>query len=65
MSCKGIVHSVEIDPSLMQPSEKEMLEDLIKAAMNDARKKADDTTESETKRIMKDMGLPAGMGLPF
>ena len=65
VSGKGNMVKLHIDASLLVADEKEMLEDLIKAAMNDARKKADDTTESETKRIMKDMGLPAGMGLPF
>ena len=68
MTCKGQVQSIFIDPSLMVPSEKEVLEDLLKAAMNDVRGKADAKQAEETQKLMTSMGLPAGMangGLPF
>lgn len=65
MSCKGDVKSIHIDPSILNPEEKEIAEDLIKAALNDAKSKADQTMADETQKMMNDMGLPAGMQLPF
>lgn len=69
MTCKGIMKNVVIDPSVINPAEKDMLEDLIKAACNDARSKADQKMADETQRAMSDMGIPPGMlgggGLPF
>ncbi|NCO03979.1 MAG: YbaB/EbfC family nucleoid-associated protein [Alphaproteobacteria bacterium] len=65
MSCKGDVKSIYIDPSILNPEEKEIAEDLIKAALNDAKSKADQTMADETQKMMSDMGLPAGMQLPF
>ncbi len=65
MTCKGEVRSVTIDPSVIDASDKEMLEDLIKAAMNDARAKADAKMADETKGAMGGMGLPPGFKLPF
>lgn len=69
ITCKGQMTAIEIDPSLVNPSEKEMLEDLIKAACNDARAKADQKMAEETQRAMNDLGIPPGMlgkgGMPF
>ncbi len=65
MSCKGDVKSINLDESILVPSEKEVVEDLIKAAFNDANAKKDQKTADETQRIMGDMGLPAGVKLPF
>ncbi|OIN86879.1 MAG: nucleoid-associated protein, YbaB/EbfC family [Alphaproteobacteria bacterium CG1_02_46_17] len=69
MTCKGMMRSLMIDPSLISAEDKEVLEDLIKAACNDAREKADQKTADETQKAMADMGLPPGMlgggGLPF
>lgn len=69
MTCKGAMRSLSIDPSLIVASEKEMLEDMVKAACNDARAKADQKMSEETQKAMADMGLPPGMlgsgGLPF
>ena len=69
MTCKGALRSLNIDPSLIVASEKEMLEDMIKAACNDARAQADKKMAEETQKAMSDMGLPPGMlgggGLPF
>ena len=49
----------------MVADEREMLEDLIKAAMNDARMKADQKMADETKGAMGSLGLPPGFKLPF
>ncbi len=69
MTCKGQMRSLTIDPSLIVASEKEMLEDMVKAACNDARANADKKMAEETQKAMADMGLPPGMlgsgGLPF
>lgn len=53
---------------MMDFNEKEVLEDLIKAALNDVKSKADQKLAEETQKMMADLGLPAGAaggGLPF
>ncbi len=68
ITCKGECKSITIDPSLMAADEKEVLEDLIKAALNNAKSKADGKLADETQKMMKDLGIPAGAlggGLPF
>ena len=65
MKCNGEIKSVRLDESILVPSEKEVVEDLIKAALNDAQTKKGQKTAEETQRIMGDMGLPAGVKLPF
>ena len=65
MTCKGIMRKIEIDPSLVKSEDKDILEDLIKAAVNDARSKADEKMADETQKAMGSMGLPAGLKLPF
>lgn len=64
-SAKGRVIGVAIDDSLMQASEKQMLEDLIAAAFNDARVKADQASNAEMERIQQSVGLPPGFKLPM
>lgn len=64
-SAKGRVIGVAIDDSLMQPSEKQMLEDLVAAAYNDARVKADSVANEEMAKAQQGMGLPPGFKLPF
>lgn len=64
-SAKGRVIAVGIDDSLMQPSEKSILEDLIAAAYNDARTKADEAAGEEMAKVQQGMGLPPGFKLPF
>jgi DNA-binding YbaB/EbfC family protein len=64
-SAKGRVIAVAIDDSLMQVSEKQMLEDLIAAAYNDARAKADQAAGEEMAKVQQGMGLPPGFKLPF
>ena len=64
-TAKGRVIGVAIDESLLQPSEKQMLEDLVAAAFNDARTKADAVSNEELGRAQQGMGLPPGFKLPF
>jgi len=59
------LRSIKISPSLINAEEADVLEDLIVAAINDARLKAEKTMADETEKLMRDMGLPPGMGLPF
>lgn len=63
-SAKGRILSVSIDDSLMKPEEKQMVEDLVTAAFNDARGKADRVSEEEMKKVQGGMGLPPGFELP-
>jgi DNA-binding YbaB/EbfC family protein len=64
-SAKGRIVGVAIDDSLMQPSEKQMLEDLIAAAFNDARAKADAVSQQEMGKMTEGLPLPPGFKLPF
>ena len=63
-SAKGRVLGVTIDDSLLAVSEKQMLEDLVAAAFNDARAKADAVSGAEMARMQQGMGLPPGFKLP-
>lgn len=62
-SAKGRVVRVAIDDSLMERTEKQMLEDLVAAAFNDARKRADQVTQEEMQRIQSAAGIPPGFKL--
>jgi nucleoid-associated protein EbfC len=64
-SAKGRILGVSIDASLLQPSEKTMLEDLIAAAINDARTKADAAAGPELQKMTSGIPLPPGFKLPF
>lgn len=64
-SAKGRIISVDIDESLLAPSEKQMLEDLIAAAINDARGKADVAAGQEMQKITSGLPLPPGFKMPF
>jgi len=64
-SAKGRILGVELDDSLLQPSEKAMLEDLIAAAINDARTKADAAAGPELQKMTSGIPLPPGFKLPF
>jgi DNA-binding YbaB/EbfC family protein len=59
------LRSLKISPSLVNPSEIDVLEDLIVAAVNDARAKAEKVMTDETRKIMAEAGLPADGSLPF
>lgn len=64
-TAKGEVKSLDIDPSILVPSEKEVIEDLILAAIRDAQSRASETSAREMRRMAEDLGLPPGMNLPF
>jgi hypothetical protein len=64
-TAKGQINGIEIDESLLQPGEKAMLEDLITAAINDARAKADAAAAPELQKMTSGMPLPPGFKLPF
>ena len=65
MSGKFTVKAVEIDPSLLKPDEKEMLEDLMITALGDAKLKAEAVVAEQMKAITAGLPLPPGMKLPF
>ncbi len=62
---KGEARGIAIDASLIKPEDKEILEDLIVAAINDARAKVDDFAKQKTAEIMGGLQLPPGVKLPF
>ena len=64
-SAKGRIISITIDESLLQPSEKQMLEDLIAAAFNDARGKADHAAQDAMRSATGGLQLPPGFKMPF
>jgi DNA-binding YbaB/EbfC family protein len=64
-SAKGRVIGVAIDDSLLVPADKQMLEDLVAAAFNDARTKADEVAGAELAKAQQGMGLPPGFKMPF
>ncbi|MDR3897727.1 MAG: YbaB/EbfC family nucleoid-associated protein [Duodenibacillus sp.] len=65
MTCKHEARKVEIDPSLLtgEPDDKEMLEDLVAAALNDAAHKVEETTQAKMRQATAGMPLPPGMKL--
>ena len=63
MSCKNDIKKVDIDPSLL--NDKEMLEDLIAAAMNDAVHKVAKTNQDSMQGLTEGLNLPPGFKLPF
>ena len=64
-SAKGEVKRIIIDDSLMIKEEKEMTEDLIVAAINDAKKKGEVASQEEMKSVTGGLPLPPGIKLPF
>jgi DNA-binding YbaB/EbfC family protein len=64
-TAKGRVLGIAIDDSLLQPSEKGMLEDLIAAAFNDAKAKADAAAAQELNKMSSALPMPPGFKLPF
>jgi len=64
-TAKGELTGLEIDPSIFVASEKEVVEDLILAAIKDAQGKAAARSQTELARLTEGLGLPAGMKLPF
>lgn len=64
-TAKGELKTLDIDPSILVASEKEVVEDLILAAIKDAQQKATEKAQQEMSKITQGMGLPADMKLPF
>jgi DNA-binding YbaB/EbfC family protein len=63
-TARGAIQSIDLDDSLIVLEEKSMLEDLIVAALNDARAKADQQSNQHMSKFTEGMGLPHGMELP-
>ena len=63
VTCKHEMRRVSIDPSLT--ADREMLEDLLVAAFNDAARKVDETVSRKMSSLTAGLGLPAGLKLPF
>lgn len=64
-SAKGTIKKISIDQSMLKDEEKEVLEDLIIAAINDAKSKAEIASQEEMKNATGGLSLPPGMKLPF
>ena len=64
-TAKGRILGVSLDDALMQPSDKALCEDLIAAAINDARTKADAAAGIEMQKVTSGMALPPGFKMPF
>ena len=64
-TARGTVTTLNIDPSILVASEKDVVEDLILAAIKDAQTRAADRHKGEIAKLAQGMGLPAGMELPF
>jgi nucleoid-associated protein EbfC len=63
LSAKGQAKSLRIDPSLLVPDEAEIVEDLVVAALNDARQKADRAAQEKMEEVTKGLPLPPGLKL--
>ena len=64
MTCRNDVRRIHIDPSLLE-DDKDMLEDLIAAAFNDALRKAETTSQEKMSGLTAGLPLPPGMSVPF
>jgi DNA-binding YbaB/EbfC family protein len=64
-TAKGRILAVTIDESLLKPEEKTMVEDLVAAALNDARGKADQAAAAEMQKMSAGLPLPPGFKMPF
>lgn len=64
-TAKGDLKALDIDPSIFNGDDKEVVEDLILAAIKDAQAKAAERSQEEMRKMTEAMGLPADMKLPF
>ncbi|MEL6100583.1 MAG: YbaB/EbfC family nucleoid-associated protein [Pseudomonadota bacterium] len=64
-TAKGELTALDIDPSIFNSDDKEVVEDLILAAIKDAQTKASQKAQEEMAKLTEGLGLPAGMKLPF
>lgn len=62
---KGYASKVEIDPALFKEDDKEVLEDLLTAAINDAKSKLEEQSQAQLAQMTEGLPLPPGMKLPF
>lgn len=62
---KGELTALDVDPSIFNPDEKEVVEDLILAAVKEAQSKATTKYQEEMQSLTDSLGLPANMKLPF
>ncbi len=65
VTARGDLIGLDIDPSIFDPNEKEVVEDLILAAIKDAQSKAAQRMDEEMAKVTDGLGLPAGMANPF
>ncbi len=65
LTAKGNMKGIKIDPSLLQPEEQEMLEDLLVTAHNMAKANAEDIAREKTQELTAGLPIPPGMKLPF
>ncbi|MCB1407596.1 MAG: YbaB/EbfC family nucleoid-associated protein, partial [Rhodobacteraceae bacterium] len=63
-TAKGVLTGLSIDPSIFSAEDKEVVEDLILAAIKDVQSRAQDRTKAEMGKLAESMGLPADMNLP-
>jgi DNA-binding YbaB/EbfC family protein len=64
-TAKGELTALDIDPSIFNEDDKEVVEDLILAAIKDAQIRAQEKSKEELGKLTEEMGLPPGMNLPF
>ncbi len=64
-TAKGELTALDIDPSIFNSDDKEVVEDLILAAIKDAQAKAQERSNEELAKLTEGLGLPPGMKLPF
>jgi hypothetical protein len=64
-TAKGELTALDIDPSIFNKDDKEVVEDLILAAIKDAQSKAQEKSQEEMAKLTEGMGLPPGMKMPF
>jgi len=64
-TAKGELTGLSIDPSIFKPEDREMVEDLILAAIKEAQSRAQDRAQEEMRKMQESLGLPADMKLPF
>ena len=64
-TAKGELKGLDIDPSIFNGDDKEVVEDLILAAIKDAQSKAQERSQQEMAKMAEELGLPAGMNLPI
>lgn len=64
-TAKGELKTLDIDPSIFNGDDKEVVEDLILAAIKDAQTKATERAQQEMAKLTEGLGLPADMKLPF